>query len=243
MQDDSIPTWKMPPGSNPEIDSEKEREIPPEEDFSKSFENNVPPFSGEATEASLDNGSEFDEGMNDAARIMGYINGAPLGNESLDAVADVVMGIDGSSKDPIGELKTKLGFAEEDSEDVKAQHDKLMTSDFATNENASGAIDYAERTNADAMTAFNSALSSFKEWVSEVRGSDPKYAWAREKAMDAGVGVFDYLKQYTGAKGLADVFQILSTHEDEVEEISEDVKEEEEGKNSDTTDADTNALN
>ena len=227
-----IPTWEMPPGENQEM-NKQERDLSPEEDFKKYFEENkedVPPFRGESPETIADNAGEFDEGMNDAARLLSYINGAPLGNESLDAVADVVLGIDGSSENPFGELRAKLGFKEGDSESAKAQHDRLMTSDFATNENASGAIDYAEKTSADSRAAFNSALSSFKEWISEVRGSDPKYAWAREKAMSAGVGVFDYLKQYTGAKGLADVFQILSTHTEEVEETNEAVKEEEEEK-------------
>ena len=223
MQDDNIPTWEMPPGSNPEKDvSETDLER------AEAFENamsDAPPFAGENTDiAPIENSgdeSEFDEGMNDAAKLLSYINNAPLGDESLDAVADAVIEIDGSSNDPVGEMKKKLGFADKSESDTTARQDKLETSEFATNENASGAIDYKERTSVNARAAFGSALSDFKEWVSEVRGSDPKYAWARQKAMDAGVGVFDYLQKYTGAKGLADVFQILSTHEDEVEEISE----------------------
>ena len=220
MQDDSIPTWEMPPGSNPEkkVSEEDQNRA---EDFEKTLED--VPFAGENAEIMSENpgeGSEFDNGMNDAAKLLGYINGAPLGDESLDAVADAIMNLDGgeNNPNPVGELKDKLGFGAKTAEEIEARRKELAKSEFAGNENASEAIDYPNKTSADSRAAFGAALNDFKEWVNEVRGDDPKYAWARENAMNAGIGVFDYLKKYTGAKGLADVFKILSTHEDEIEE-------------------------
>lgn len=222
----------------PGIDVEKkeELEVPPGQDFAKSFEEGVPEFVGEQTtevqygQASPENlyygeakddkkeadaREEYDEGIADAAAIINYGLDAAARDLGVETVVQKIKGFDASGReDPIGDLFRELGInSSEESQAVKDESAAMVANETAFRE---GANNPGQRRSPEG--AFR-ALADMKELISEVEGADPRYEELRAGAKSAGKGYFEYAVSKFGTQGLTELFSVLAQQREKADEL------------------------
>lgn len=209
------------PGEHHEAESK--REIPPEEDFEKSFEEGVPPFGGERLgsayqdnnfygETIEENGTETDynNSIADAASIINYGLDAIARQKGPGGVEEVVQGIKSfnvaGSDNPIRDLYNHLGInTKEDFKDAQEESaaTRYLKDQFRKEYSA-------PKTDRKSLEGAIKAIEDMKELITEVEGADPRYEEIRMGARAYGKGYFEYAIKDYGVQGLTELFTVLT---------------------------------
>lgn len=223
MDNNGINDYEKFPGKK--FEATGERELAPEEDFSKSFETGVPEFAGnqfgetqfgqatpenlyygEAKDDKVEMGEEFDKGIADAAALINYGLNAAARELGVETVVQKIKGFDASGREnPIADLFEYLGI--DTPEEAKNIENTSEAAEAGEQEFRSGVNNPGVNNSHEG--AFK-ALDDMKELISEVEGADPRYEELRAGARAAGKGYFEYAVSEFGTQGLTELFGVLA---------------------------------
>lgn len=220
MQDNSFERY---PGSSSE--TKVEYSVPIEQDFAKNFEQDVPPFAGEQFGIahqdndyygeSMDDDSEYDEGVSDAATLINYGLDAVAREKGVEAVIQGIKSFDVTgSSNPLRDLYVHLGIDNpEELDDVREESlaTKPAKEKFRDEYNM-------PRTQRRSREGAIKAIQDMKELIAEVESADPRYEELRSSAKSYGKGYFEYAVKDYGLRGLTDLFSVLANQREHKEQ-------------------------
>ncbi len=226
-----------------------EREVAPDQDFEKAFQEGVPEFNSEKLFGTANEDNEFygeandeEESSNDNAASEGRDEAEEFRNQDIAEAASILnYGLNAASReigiekvvqgikdfdltgsdDPIKDLYEHLGIdTDKERSDMREEAMASKTSE----------IEYQSGVNRSAITEKSKigavkAIEEMKELISLVESEDPRYNDLRSGAKSAGLGVFEYAVKNMAVKGLTDLFHVLSK---QVEKANEKAEAEEE---------------
>lgn len=232
MYDNTIEKFPGSPENQPE------RSIPTEQDFAKSFEQDVPPFAGEQFGVAHENNdyygettdddaeaNEYDDGLSNAASLVNYGIDAIAREKGVEAVVQGIKSFDASGSDnPLRDLYDHLGVnTVEELDDTRdeSQATRAARESFRNEYNM-------PKSRQKSREGAIKAIQDMKELISEVEGADPRYEELRSAAKASGKGYFEYAVSDFGTRGLTDLFSVLAEQKEQ--------KEQEEQKDQETRD-------
>ncbi|MBR3256291.1 hypothetical protein IKG10_01320 [Candidatus Saccharibacteria bacterium] len=212
----------------------KEREIPPEQDFTKAYENDIPEFAGDIfgtanTEndyygeskdgEGIENQNEYNDGIANAAALINYGLNAAAREYGIELVVQKIKTFDSAnSKNPIADLYKYLGIdTKEEWSDLKNESDSAKPSELSFKEQLN-----MPKTDKKSIESAFVAIKDMKELIAEVEGADPRYASLREGARAAGLGYFEYAVKDYGVRGLTELFEVLAAQKEEYDTVAEE---------------------
>ncbi len=223
MYDDN--SFEVAPGKQ----VERERVVPPEQDFEKVMEAGVPEFAGDKLGvANPDNeyygeakdggaeetGAEYNAGIADAAALINYGLNAAAREMGVETVVQKIKGFDASGRaDPIGDLFKYLGVdTPEGYREVRDEAGAAAASEAEFREGVN------RPSGQKSVEGAFKALDDMKELIAEVEGADPRYEELRAGAKAAGKGYFEYAVSGYGVRGLTELFQVLAAQREKVQD-------------------------
>lgn len=214
------------PGS---FETNVEREVPLEQDFSKSFtEEGMPEFAGEqfgvANEENefygesndeKESESEYNEDVADAASLINYGLDAVAREKGVEVVVQGIKSFDASnSENPLRDLYNHLGIdTTEEFKDVREESDATKPLKAKFREEYS-----MPKTQERSREGAIKAIADMKELISEVEGADPRYEELRNAARSYGKGYFEYAVKDFGLQGLSELFSVLASQKEKSEQ-------------------------